>query len=72
MVVCFVVFVYVQGLCVWWRPLRLVMYRCCFFLNDIAVLLLLFKKIDIYDQTPTRQQYFSSQHQPPAACQLTR
>jgi hypothetical protein len=37
-------FVYVQGLFVWWCSLRRVMYHCYFFLYDIAVLLLLFKK----------------------------
>jgi hypothetical protein len=28
------------GLFVWWCVLRPVLYQCCFFLNDIAVLLL--------------------------------
>jgi hypothetical protein len=29
-----------MGLFVWWCVLMPVMYQCCFFLNDIAVLLL--------------------------------
>jgi hypothetical protein len=38
-------FVSVQGFFVWWCLLRRVMYQCYFFLYDIAVLLLLFKKM---------------------------
>jgi hypothetical protein len=37
-------FVSVMGLFVWWCLLRPVMYQCCFFLYDIAVLLLYLKK----------------------------
>jgi hypothetical protein len=35
--VCLFLFV---GLFVWWCVLRPIMYQCCFFLNDIAMLLL--------------------------------
>jgi hypothetical protein len=40
--VCLFVF---EGLFVWWCPLRRVLYQYFFFLNDTAVLLLLFKKM---------------------------
>jgi hypothetical protein len=39
-VLCWVLLFLFMGLFVWWCVLWPVMYECCFFLHDIAVLLL--------------------------------